>query len=120
MEQNTEKATLLPLLDCNARCPFCSTRVYTEKGVVSPADFEAGSRRTIKDYTQADYYGLYAFLHRSYLVKTKTTAVLAEKFLPGKVDFESVFTREKGATAPHLPGAKEIMEPTFARIAARS
>ena len=53
MEQNTEKATLLPLLDCNARCPFCSTRVYTEKGVVSPADFEAGSRRTIKDYTQS-------------------------------------------------------------------
>lgn len=31
-------AVLLPLLACNARCPFCSTRVYTPDGIVSAAE----------------------------------------------------------------------------------
>ena len=30
-------ATILVQLDCNARCPFCSTRVYTDQGVLQVA-----------------------------------------------------------------------------------
>lgn len=44
-------ATVLPLLDCNARCPFCSTRVYTEHGIQSPIDLREGVKRRAKDYT---------------------------------------------------------------------
>jgi hypothetical protein len=70
---------------------------------------------TVKDYKQADYYGLYAFLNRSFVFKNKNTFVFAEKASPGKVDFESVFTMQKGMTGPHLPGLTEIDEPKFAK-----
>jgi hypothetical protein len=46
-----KSATVFPLLDCNARCPFCSTRVYTEAGIASPVDRRAGIVRRAKDYT---------------------------------------------------------------------
>ncbi len=46
------KASMLPLLDCNARCPFCSTRVYSDQGVHSPGDFQRNELRPIKQYTQ--------------------------------------------------------------------
>lgn len=31
-------AVVFPLLACNARCPFCSSRTYTPEGVTSPLD----------------------------------------------------------------------------------
>ncbi len=41
-----------PLLACNARCPFCSTRVYTPDGVVATSDYLKGdTRRGIQAYT---------------------------------------------------------------------
>lgn len=36
-------AVLYPLLACNARCPFCSTRVYAASGLVATSDFLAGT-----------------------------------------------------------------------------
>jgi hypothetical protein len=70
---------------------------------------------TIKDYTQADYYGLYAFLSRSFVFRKGSDVVLAEKFQPGKIAFESVFTMVKMQTGPHLPGGKDVEEPSFAK-----
>jgi hypothetical protein len=70
---------------------------------------------TVKDYKQADYYGLYAFLNRSFVFKKGKEAILAEKARSGKVDFESVFTMVKMQTGPHLPGGKDVEEPTFAK-----
>lgn len=35
-------AVLYPLLACNARCPFCSTRVYVPGGLVATSDLLAG------------------------------------------------------------------------------
>jgi hypothetical protein len=70
----------------------------------------------IDDYYQSDYYGLYAFVSRSYLftdAKAKLT-MLGEK-AEGEVDFKSVFTGEEGKTPPRLPGEKPIAEPAFAK-----
>jgi MoaA/NifB/PqqE/SkfB family radical SAM enzyme len=36
-------AVLYPLLACNARCPFCSTRVYAPGGPIATSDFLAGA-----------------------------------------------------------------------------
>jgi hypothetical protein len=70
----------------------------------------------IDDYYQSDYYGLFAFVNRSYLFQpdTKKPAVLAEK-AEGDAKFKSVFTEEEGQTLPRLPGSVEIDEPTFGK-----
>ena len=73
---------------------------------------------TIKDYHQADYFGIYAFLSRSAIfmatVDGKQVAQFSES-AEGNVTFTSVFDKEKKthATNPHLPGQPEIVEPTF-------
>ena len=71
---------------------------------------------SIDDYYQADYYGLFAFVSRSYLFQPdkKKPAVLAEK-AEGDAKFKSVFTEEEGSTLPRLPGSVEIDEPNFAK-----
>jgi hypothetical protein len=71
---------------------------------------------TIDDYLQSDYYGIYAFVSRTYLFQPdkKKPAVLAEK-AEGDAKFKSVFTAEEGATRPRLPGTIQIDEPTFAK-----
>lgn len=48
-----KSATVFPLLDCNARCPFCSTRIYTDDGIQSPIDHREGVKRRAKDYTMS-------------------------------------------------------------------
>ena len=49
---SVRSAVFYPLLACNARCPFCSTRVYTPDGVVATSDFLKGdTRRGIQAYT---------------------------------------------------------------------
>ncbi len=73
---------------------------------------------TIKDYHQADYFGIYAFFSRSSVfmatVDTKTVAQFAES-AEGTVTFTSVFDKEKKShtTNPRLPGRPEITEPMF-------
>ena len=68
----------------------------------------------ISDYEQSEYYGLLAFLDRSYIFQPdkKKPAVIAEK-AEGVVKFKSVFTGYEGETRPRLPGEREITEPTF-------
>lgn len=49
---SVRSAVFYPLLACNARCPFCSTRVYTPEGVVATSDFLKGdTQRGIQAYT---------------------------------------------------------------------
>ncbi|MDB5305958.1 MAG: hypothetical protein JWO38_160 [Gemmataceae bacterium] len=67
----------------------------------------------VESYKQADYYGLLAFLNRSFLFPNANApnAVLAEK-ADGEVNFVSVFDKAKkqGTTLPHMPGGKAISE----------
>jgi hypothetical protein len=67
----------------------------------------------IDDYKQADYYGILAFVNRSFLFPNAQapTAVIAEK-ADGDVSFMSVFDRTKktNTTLPRMPGGKAIEE----------
>jgi hypothetical protein len=68
----------------------------------------------VESLKQAEYYGLYAYLSRSYLHPTAKApgAVIAEK-ADGEVTFVSVFdkTMKQGMTNPKLPDAKTVAEP---------
>jgi hypothetical protein len=64
------------------------------------------------DYKQADYYGLFAFFNRTYLVTDASgLATLAEK-ADGDVTFKSVFKKKvTHATGPHVLAGKPLAEP---------
>jgi len=68
----------------------------------------------IDDYKQADYYGIQAFVNRSFLFPNANvpTAVIAER-AEGDLNFMSVFDKTKKLynAAPHMPGGKLIDEP---------
>lgn len=69
----------------------------------------------IDDYRQTEYYGLYAFVNRSYVFDDKELKkkVLAEK-AEGDVTFSSVFTGESGETRPRVPRGVMLAEPDLA------
>ena len=66
-------------------------------------------------YKQDHYYGVLAFLNRSYVFADKGTkvSVYAEKG-EGDVSFQSVFVAKvTKSTGPRLPDGKEVQEPKF-------
>lgn len=69
----------------------------------------------IGDYSQAEYYGLYSFVHRSYLFndKKKKQFALAEK-ARGEVTYESVFIEDsKSRSGAQLLWQPEVDEPVL-------
>lgn len=69
----------------------------------------------VDSYKQDHYYGLYAFLNRSFIFsdKAKKVTVLAEKG-EGEVSYESVFVAKvTKRSGPRLPDGPPVMEPTF-------
>jgi Protein of unknown function (DUF1549)/Protein of unknown function (DUF1553) len=68
----------------------------------------------VDDYKQEHYYGIQAFLNRSFLFPNAQapTAVIAEK-AEGETSFTSVFDKAKAvkSTGPKMPGGKTIAEP---------
>ena len=70
---------------------------------------------SIDDYLQSDYYGLYAFLNRTYLFGSDIGSVVAER-AEGEVEFVSVFVGgDPQSMMPHLPGNKEMEEPEMSQ-----
>lgn len=72
----------------------------------------------INDYYQDDYYGLFAFVHRTGLfTDAKTKLVSLTEKADGEASFKSVFTGASSDKAvPRLPkGAVLFIEPTFAK-----
>jgi hypothetical protein len=72
----------------------------------------------IDDYYQNDYYGLFAFVHRTSLfTEPKSKAVQLTEKADGEASFKSVFTGSGSDRAvPRLPkGAVLFVEPTFAK-----
>lgn len=68
----------------------------------------------VEDYLQSDYYGLYAFLSRSYVTGDRRSGqtMVGEK-AAGEVEFKSVFTEVQDNTAPRLPGGIDLLDPKF-------
>ncbi|HEY1378374.1 MAG TPA: DUF1549 and DUF1553 domain-containing protein [Gemmataceae bacterium] len=68
----------------------------------------------VEDYKQEQFYGLLAFLNRSYLFPNETaaSAVVADK-AEGEVTFVSVFdkTKKQHSTGPRVPGRPPVAEP---------
>jgi hypothetical protein len=71
---------------------------------------------SVRDYKQAEYMGLFAYLNQSKLQddpKTKK-AILVEGIAAGKVEFASVFSpAKKHQTGPLLAGGEELEVPKF-------
>lgn len=72
---------------------------------------------SIKDYKQADYYGIYAFLKNTNTAEAigNKEVLLVQKGLVDPVEFKSVFTGESAKTGPQLPGRPAVEVPTFAK-----
>jgi hypothetical protein len=70
---------------------------------------------TIDDYKQSDFFGLVAFLDRSYLYRDKKTKepFFVEKGIGPDVEFTSVFTTQTDTTGPKLLGRKPLDVPKF-------
>ncbi|MEI6770807.1 MAG: DUF1553 domain-containing protein [Planctomycetota bacterium] len=66
----------------------------------------------IDEYKQADFKGLFAFFQNTYLADAKA-GVVGEKLTAKKVEFMSVFKKEKKETAPKIPGMAEVAIPEF-------
>jgi hypothetical protein len=67
---------------------------------------------SIDGYLQRHYYGISAFLKRSYLFRDpKTKKVMLGEKAEGDVTFTSVFTNESGKTSPRLLDLPEIVDP---------
>ncbi|MEK6247783.1 MAG: DUF1553 domain-containing protein, partial [Planctomycetales bacterium] len=71
---------------------------------------------SIDDYLQSDYYGIYAYLNRSYLYDKEEMGkrVVAEK-AEGEASFFSVIEGgDPEETSPHLPGEEQQDDPQLA------
>ncbi len=69
----------------------------------------------VEDYKQEQYYGLFAFLNRSYLFTEKGKGVVLAEKAEGDVTFQSVFDPAKVTKriGLRLPGGKLLDEPKF-------
>ncbi len=70
---------------------------------------------TIKGYHQSDFYGIVAFLNRSYLYQDKKTkeSFFVEKGIGEPIEFTSVFTSKSSQSGPRLPGGDPLEVPVF-------
>lgn len=70
----------------------------------------------IEDYLQADYYGLYAFLNRSFVFSDKDKKGFFAEKAEGEVNFKSVFTGYAAdGVKPRVPKGTTVIEPAFAK-----
>ncbi|MCE9606756.1 MAG: DUF1549 and DUF1553 domain-containing protein [Planctomycetia bacterium] len=73
----------------------------------------------VDDYKIGDYYGLYAFVSRTYVAggrKGQPPAKSIAEKAEGEASFKSVFTGEAAdRVAPRIPRGATIVEPTFAK-----
>lgn len=70
--------------------------------------------RNVRDYEQAHYFGIYTYLRESKLQADKQQkSFLIETAAKDKMEFQSVFSKNKQFTGPRLPDRPEVPVPTF-------
>lgn len=67
----------------------------------------------VKDYKQADFQGLFAFLAQASIRSDVQFPAVSEKPLEKKLQFVSVFDMEPKETGPRVPGSQEVPIPQF-------
>lgn len=69
---------------------------------------------TVKEYKQADFQGLFAFVGHTYIRRDTPVPTVGEKLLNKKIEFASVFgAATKRETGPRVPGCEEVALPKF-------
>ncbi|MCH2063870.1 MAG: DUF1549 and DUF1553 domain-containing protein [Roseibacillus sp.] len=70
---------------------------------------------SVDDWTQAHYWGLYAYLNQTRLAthSGEKRPYFVENLATRKVEFQSVFFEDKEDTGPRLPDGKEVLIPKF-------
>jgi hypothetical protein len=68
---------------------------------------------TVRDYKQEDFQGLFAFFQNSFLRQDGKGPSVGEKVMTQKMEFQSVFKKEKKQTGPRLPGKDEVAIDVF-------
>jgi Protein of unknown function (DUF1553)/Protein of unknown function (DUF1549) len=69
----------------------------------------------VDEYKQADYYGVFAFLNRSFVFTDKAKLTIYAEKADGDVTYQNVFDAAKTTktAGPRLPGDAPVEEPTF-------
>jgi hypothetical protein len=67
----------------------------------------------VNDYKQVDYQGLYAYFANVSLRPNVKFPAVQEKLFAKKIEFQSVFVKEKHEVGPRLPFGMEATVPTF-------
>lgn len=69
----------------------------------------------VDEYKQADFQGLFAFVSHTTIRKDVKHPAVAENLMAKKLEFASVFTKDKHETGPRLPRGVEVEVPTFSK-----
>lgn len=69
----------------------------------------------VNEYKQAHFQGLFAFVGHTFIRQDVKFPAVGEKPVNKKVEFMSVFVKEKKETGPRLPGGDEVAIPEFAK-----
>lgn len=69
----------------------------------------------IADYKQVDFQGLFAFVGHTFIRRDTKFPAIGEKPLAKKLEYMSVFIKEKEETGPRVPRMSEVAIPVFAK-----
>jgi hypothetical protein len=67
----------------------------------------------VNEYKQVHFQGLFAFVGNTFIRQDLKFPAVGEKPVAKKVEFMSVFVKEKKETGPRLPGGEEVAIPEF-------
>jgi hypothetical protein len=69
----------------------------------------------VDEYKQADFQGLFAFVSQTFVRADAKFPAVGEKPVDKKLEFMSVFVKEKKETGPRLPGGVEVEIPPLVK-----
>jgi hypothetical protein len=71
------------------------------------------NHKYVKDYKQGDFQGIFAFVGTTYIRRDVKFPAVGEKVVDKKLEYMSVFNKDKKETGPRVPGGTEVAVPAF-------